>query len=76
MAEMTLKMKEFDSLTMDEMMAVDGGKYVSWALSAAGVVACGLAATPPVAIGIAAAGFAYSHYQVVKNCRPTNRHHR
>ena len=29
MAEMTLKMNAFDSLTMDEMMAVDGGRRVT-----------------------------------------------
>ena len=32
MAEMTLKMNAFESLTMEEMMAVDGGGVAYWAI--------------------------------------------
>lgn len=60
MAEMTLKMNAFESLTMDEMMAVDGGRVTTKQIVvAAGVCAviagtCGLVATVGIPVAIAA----------------------
>ena len=65
MAEMTLKMNAFDSLTMDEMMAVDGGSRAAAAgvLIIGGAVIAGILApiTCGGSLGIYVAGAAVGY---------------
>lgn len=59
------------------MMNVDGGKdYAGWLISAAGLVTAGIGAANPVGACIAVGALAYSHYNLIKDERPTNRHRR